>query len=66
MTIKEAQDNIGAEVMYIPYIGCPKSQIEFGTITRVNEKYVFVNFAPRTMGRGEACRPEDLKLAQRR
>lgn len=66
MTLKEAQDNIGAEVMYIPYDNCPKWIIEFGTITSVGGKYVFVNFAPRTMGRGEACRPEDLKLAQRR
>ena len=62
MTIQEAKENIGREVRYVPYIGCPKNQIEHGIITSVNKEYVFVNFAPRTMGRGEACRPKDLEF----
>lgn len=62
MTLKEAQDNIGAEVRYVPYADCPECIIERGIIKSVGNKYVFVDFPPRTMGRGEACRPEDLKF----
>lgn len=62
MTLEEARNNIGKSVKYVPYIGCPKNQIEYGIITSVNDIFVFVNFMPRTMGRGEACRPEDLQL----
>ena len=62
MTLQEAKENIGREVRYVPYADCPECIIERGIIKSVGNKYVFVNFAPRTMGRGEACRPEDLKF----
>ena len=62
MTIEEAKKNVGRAVKYVPYIGCPKNQIEHGYIKNVNDTFVFVCFGIRTMDRGEACRPEDLKF----
>jgi hypothetical protein len=34
---------------------------EVGYITSWNDKNIFVEFRPRTMGRGEACTPSDLE-----
>lgn len=62
MTIEEAKKNIGKAVRYVPYIGCPKKQIEHGYIKGVNDNFVFVCFGARTMDGGEACRPKDLKF----
>jgi hypothetical protein len=49
-----AQDSIGAGVVYKP-------ENRQGYITSFNNRFVFVAF-PHTMGRGQAVRPEDLKL----
>jgi hypothetical protein len=46
--------SIGAGVIYKP-------ENQQGYITSFNNRYVFVAF-PRTMGRGEAVRPEDLEF----
>lgn len=61
MTLEEARNAIGCEVEYIPYEGCSKEQIEHGIIKSVNDHFVFVQFAPRTMNRAEACNPSDLR-----
>lgn len=60
MTLEEAKNNIGAVVKYIPFEGCDSSQIEYGEITSVNDKYVFVRYGRKI--HGEATRPEDLKF----
>lgn len=59
MTLEEARKNIGRYVIYTPYEGCPKSQLELGFITSVNEHYVFVKYG---LGNAKATRPEDLKF----
>jgi hypothetical protein len=47
-------DSIGLGVVYKP-------ENQQGYITSFNDRYVFVAF-PRTMGRGQAVRLEDLKF----
>ena len=59
MTLDEARKRIGEMVVYTPFEGCSKDQLEAGWITSVNDKYVFVRFG---LGQtSQAVRPEDLK-----
>lgn len=59
--IEEAKNNLGRAVKYIPFSGCSSDQVQHGIIHSVNDRYIFVSFGNRTMGRGEACRPDDLE-----
>jgi len=60
MTLEEARNNIGRYVTYIPFAYCDKSQYEFGVITSVNDRYVFVRYGNEL--HSKATRPEDLKF----
>jgi len=60
MTLDDARKNIGERVMYFP---SPASGGEAGTITSVNDKYVFVLFAG-DQG-SKACDPATLTLMLR-
>jgi hypothetical protein len=57
MTIEEAEQHIGAEVLYRPYPGAP---VEEGEIASVSKSYVFVQFTGDR--HRKACRPADLQL----
>lgn len=58
MTLQEADQSVGASVVYRPH---PRARAEDGEIVRVNAAYVFVLFvgdrAPK------ACHPADLELS---
>lgn len=60
MTLEEAKKNIGRYVTYIPFKGCDKSQYEFGVITSVNDRFVFVRYGKDI--NSKATRAENLKL----
>ncbi|MEG1565367.1 MAG: hypothetical protein RR342_01330 [Bacilli bacterium] len=60
MTLEQARNNVGRGVVYIPYKDCPKSQIEYGTITSVNDSYVFVRYGKDL--HSKATRADDLKF----
>jgi hypothetical protein len=60
MTLQEAGKNIGRNVIYTPFKGCDESQKEAGTITSVNDKFVFVRYS--YSNNGIATSPEDLNL----
>lgn len=60
MTLEEAKNNIGRLVVYTPFEGFDESQIEYGVITSVNDRYVFVRYGRKI--HSEATRPEDLKF----
>lgn len=60
MTLEEATRNIGTYVTYIPFKGCDKSQYEFGIITSVNDRYVFVRYGNDL--HSKATNPENLKI----
>lgn len=60
MTLEEAKQNIGSIVRYTPFKGCDIAQCEFGEITSVNDKYVFVRYGREI--HSKAIRPEDLNL----
>ena len=57
MTLQEAKENIGNQVVYTNFIG----SYEYGIITSVNDKFIFVRYGE-DVG-SQATRPEDLKLA---
>ena len=61
MTLDKARKHIGSIVKYIPFKGCDESQCEYGEITSVNDKYVFVRYGREI--NSKATRPEDLKLS---
>jgi len=52
------QKHVGRGVVYRDRPGGKPQQ---GIITSFNDKFIFVGFGTRTMGRGEACRPMSLK-----
>jgi len=52
VTLVSARDNIGAEVVYEPYVGYQ----ERGRIESVGERYVMINYA----GSVKATHPGDL------
>lgn len=60
MTIEEAKRNIGNSVTYTPFEGCGENQKEYGVITSVNERFVFVRYGNDV--NSKATRAEDLKL----
>lgn len=60
MTLEEARKNIGRIVVYTPFKGCDESQLQYGEITSVNNKFVFVRYGRKI--HSEATRPEDLKF----
>lgn len=60
MTLEECRNNIGRLVTYIPFRSCDQSLLETGTITSVNDKYVFVRYGNDI--NSKATRPEDLTL----
>jgi hypothetical protein len=45
VTLTEAREHIGAGVVYRPLPNAPWSPTEDGTITSVNERWVFVRYA---------------------
>ena len=57
MTLDEARQNIGADVVFR---GGASAEDEDGVITSVNDTYVFVRYAGDQ--HGKATRPEDLVL----
>lgn len=59
MTLDEARTHIGNGVIYHP-CGCTAESAEEGTITSVNDQYVFVRYG--TSRTSAATRPEDLTL----
>jgi ribosomal protein L35AE/L33A len=61
MTLQEARENIGRSVVYKPFEGCSKSQIEYGVITSVNDRYVFVRYGNELQSKATGA--ENLKLA---
>lgn len=60
MTLQECKENIGKSVTYTPFEGCDKKLLEYGVITSVNEKNVFVRYG-RDLHSKATC-PEDIKL----
>lgn len=60
MTIQQAKENIGHRVTYKSFEGCSNDQIEFGVITSVNEKYVFVRYGSEI--HSKATGPDQLTL----
>lgn len=60
MTLKEARNNIGRSVIYIPYKNCSRELIESGIITSVNEIYVFVRYGKDL--HSKATRPDNLRF----
>lgn len=46
----------------VVYKDMPKALPQQGVITSYNNHYIFVAFGNRTMGRGEACNPNDLEF----
>jgi len=59
VTLDEAREHIGHGVIYRPYIG-GLARAEEGTITSVNDSYVFVRYGTRRTS--AATSPEDLTL----
>ena len=45
----------------VVYKTAPDYEPQQGYITSFNGSYIFVSFGTRTMGRGEACDPNDLE-----
>jgi hypothetical protein len=64
MTLEEARKNIGSKVMYTPFQGCNPSLIEYGIITDVNQKFVFVRYENENISK--ATNPTDLKFEIKR
>jgi hypothetical protein len=60
MTLEKARQSIGMGVVYIPFPGCSKEQYEYGVITSVNDRFVFVRYGRDIISK--ATRPDDLKL----
>lgn len=59
VTLENARQNIGRNVIYYPYENCPKSEIEYGVITSVNDSFVFVRYTRDI--HSKATRVENLK-----
>ena len=57
---KLTQDDLGEAVLYHSFGEPPQK----GFITSWNDNFIFVEFRPRTCGRGEACDPEDLTFLE--
>lgn len=62
MTIDEARDHIGDEVVYHPYAP-DLDPVEQGVITSVNDSYVYVRYVGDLASKGTA--PELLTLLKR-
>jgi hypothetical protein len=60
MTLEEARQNVGSKVMYTPFQGCKPSIIEYGIITGVNQKFVFVRYGNENISK--ATNSAKLKL----
>ena len=60
MTLDDARNNIGRSVVYKPFKGCDKSQYEYGVITGVNERFVFVRYGSEILSK--ATNPQDLRF----
>ena len=60
MTLDEARKHIGSIVKYIHFKGCDESQCEYGEITSVNDKYVFVRYGREILSK--ATNPQDLRF----
>lgn len=56
---KIADFNIGDRVMYTPWEGCPVSRLEYGMVTSINERYVFVRYDGESVSK--STRAEDLR-----
>lgn len=50
--------NPGDRVIYIPFEGCSKDLYEYGIITSVSDKFVFVRYGADTLSK--ATNPKDL------
>tara|TARA_R110002020_G_scaffold441478_1_gene652242 strand:+ start:2207 stop:2392 length:186 start_codon:yes stop_codon:yes gene_type:complete len=61
MTLKEASNSIGRNVIYTPFKGCDNSLLEYGVITEVNDSYVFVRYGSNV--NAQSTYPQDLELA---
>lgn len=61
MTLAEAKHNIGRRVVYCPEN--PHIPREFGVISSVNDRYVFVRYDK--SGHSAATAPEDLYIEHR-
>lgn len=62
MTLKKARENIGKEVVYIPFNDCAPEDLEPGVITSVNHIHVFVKYEGDLISK--ATRPRDLKFKE--
>lgn len=60
MTIQECKDNVGRNVTYVPFEGCDPKLHEYGVITSVNERYVFVRYGSDT--HSKATKSSDLRI----
>ena len=60
MTLKQAENHIGRKVVYKPFLGCDMDDWEYGVITSVNSKYVFVRYGSAVSAK--ATDPNDLEL----
>ena len=60
MTLQECKNSIGRSVTYIPFEGCDISLREYGVITSVNERFVFVRYGSDI--NSKATNPNDLIL----
>jgi len=61
MTLDEARASIGRDVLWLPPDGTADSAEE-GTITSVNDRWVFVRFGDGPSGASIAADPADLAL----
>lgn len=60
MTLNEASKGIGRKVIYTPFDGCLFGDLEYGVITSVNSKNVFVRYG--TDVNSKSTDPNDLKF----
>lgn len=60
MTLDEARQSLGREVVYSPYVGCEDKHKEIGTITSVSDTYVFVRYGTDTISK--STKPENIQL----
>jgi hypothetical protein len=60
MTLEEAAGAIGKSVVYRPFKDCKEEDLEYGIITTVSNKYVFVRY-DRDLD-SKATSPSDLKF----
>lgn len=60
MTLEQARENIGNNVTYHPFVGRKAKDCEYGVITSVNDRYVFVRYG--SDRHSKATNPSDLTL----